>query len=262
MIFYQSDNSRAGENNDIRIFDNFNFMTHMHRDLELTFVLSGEIALTVEDKTYRVKAGEMALVFSNQIHAYSTPESSRVLIHVFSPDNVRSFIRILNGKVGKDPVFHCDAVIRDFYYACLIEQGLQSSLAIKSYLYIICDRYLASTTLVEAHKGSDNILHQMLHHIAHHFREDITLESLSDKLGYEPHYLSRVFGKGTGINLRRYINQYRIDYAKYRLSESEDSITDIALACGFGSIRNFNRVFFESESMTPQAFRNRTHDPN
>ena len=83
MIFYQLDNSKAGENNDIRIFDNFNFMTHMHRDLELTYVLSGEIDLTVEDKTYRVKAGEMALVFSNQIHAYSTPEASRVLIHVF-----------------------------------------------------------------------------------------------------------------------------------------------------------------------------------
>ena len=255
MILYQQDNSRAGENNDIRIFDNFNFMTHMHRDLELLYVLEGDIHLTVEDKAYCVSEGEMALVFSNQIHAYATMHHSKVLIHVFSPDNVRSFIRKLNGKVGKHPVFVCDKSIRDFYYHCLIECNYRSSLAIKSYLYIICDRYLDSVELTEEHKRSDDILHQMLHYIADHFREDITLEKLSESLGYEAHYLSRVFSENTKINFRRYINQYRIDYAKYLLLESEDSVTHIALACGFGSIRSFNRVFAESEGMTPKEYR-------
>lgn len=258
MIFYQSDNSRAGENNDIRIFEDFNFMTHMHRDLELTYVLEGEIEVTVEDRTYRAKEGEMVLIFSNQIHAYASPAHSRVLIHVFSPDNVRSFIRTLNGKVGQSSVFRCDELIRNYYYTCLMEEKLRSSLAIKSYLYILCDRYLAVTPLINESKESDDILHKMLHYVADHFREDITLTSMSEALGYEPHYLSRVFGNGTGINLRRYINQYRIDYAKYRLAESDDSITDIALTCGFGSIRNFNRVFLENESLTPQEFRKRS----
>ncbi len=255
MIYYQITNSKTGENNDIRIFKNFNFLTHMHRDLELTYVLEGEINITVEDKVYHAKAGEMALIFSNQIHAYSSPLPSRVLIHVFSPDNVRSFIRTLNGKIGMTPIFTCDEVIRNFYYNCLIDKKMQSSLAIKSYLYIICDQYLSSTQLVEDIKKDTDILHKMLHYISDHFNEDITLGSISDALGYETHYLSRIFGNGTGINLRHFINQYRIDYAKYRLAETSSSITDIALSCGFGSIRNFNRVFLEYEKITPSAFR-------
>lgn len=258
MILYQQDNSRAGENNDIRIFESFNFMTHMHRDLELAFVLEGTLEITVEDTTYHVTAGEMALIFSNQIHAYASPVPSRVMIHVFSPDNVRSFIRKLDGRVGKSPLFCCDKIIRDFYYTCLIENHYRSSLAIKSYLYIICDRYLESADLVNTSKVSDNILHKMLQYISLHFREDITLVGMSDVLGYEPHYLSRVFGKAIGINLRRYINEYRVDYAKYRLSETQDSITDIALSSGFQSIRNFNRVFLECEGITPQDFRKHT----
>ena len=244
-----------GVNNDIRIFRNFNFMPHMHRDFELTYVLEGEIDITVENRTYRAKKNEMALIFSNQIHSYASPGESRVLIHVFSPDNVRSFVRGLNGRVGETPLFTCDEDIRDFYYKSLIEKNLRSNLAIKSYLYIICDRYLASTALVERIKTHDDILHQMLEYIAEHFREDITLASIARDLGYEPHYLSRIFGNSTGVNLRSYINQYRIDYAKYLLSESDDPITDIALSCGFGTIRNFNRVFLEHVGVTPFAFR-------
>ena len=258
MIFYQRDNSKSGVNNDIRIFDNFHFMTHMHRDLELLFVLDGEIELTVENTVYIVKSGDMALVFSNQIHAYASPTPSKVLIHVFSPDNVRSFIRAIGDRVGVTPVFHCDEIIRTYYYHCLIEKDFQSPLAIKSYLYMICDRYLDSIPLVDASTVSDSILHKMLHYVAYHFRENITLSEISEALGYEPHYLSRVFGNATGINLKRYINQYRIDYAKYRLSESTDTVTEIALSCGFQSIRNFNRVFLENEGTTPQAYRNHT----
>ena len=112
--------------------------------------------------------------------------------------------------------------------------------------------------LIEQNKTNDDILHQMLDYITNHFKEDITLKSIAHDLGYEPHYLSRIFGNRTGVNLRNYINQYRIDYAKYMLSESKEPITDIALSSGFGTIRNFNRVFLEHVGTTPLSFRQKT----
>lgn len=258
MFFYQIMNSKIGINNDIRIFKNFNFMPHIHRDLELLYVLDGEIDVTIENTTYHAKKNQMALIFSNQIHSFSSPNDSRVLIHVFSPDNLRSFIQSLNGRVGKNPIFTCDESVRDFYYKCLIEKNMRSNLAIKSYLYIIFDQFLTSTELIEQNKTNDDILHQMLDYITNHFKEDITLKSIAHDLGYEPHYLSRIFGNRTGVNLRNYINQYRIDYAKYMLSESKEPITDIALSSGFGTIRNFNRVFLEHVGTTPLSFRQKT----
>ncbi len=257
MILYQQDNSKAGENNDIRLFENFRFMSHMHRDLELALVLEGSCEVTVEERLYTVRAGETALIFSNQIHAYSSPRPSRLLIHVFSPDNVRSFLRVLGGRIGKTPVFSCDGFIRDYYRTGLLEKNYRSSLAIKSYLYAVCDRYLSAVELVEAPRVSDDILHQMLRYISLHFRENVSLSGMAEALGYEPHYLSRVFGSGVKINLRRYINLYRVDFAKNRLLETEDTVTDIAFACGFQSVRNFNRVFLEAEGVTPQDFRRR-----
>lgn len=257
MIFYQRENSQSRENNDIRVFDNFSFMSHIHRDPELTLVLEGSCEITVEEVTYTLRTGDMALIFSNQIHAYASPAPSRILIHVFSADNVRSFQRALDGRIGKTPLFPCDETVRQFYKTCLLEKKYRSPLALKACLYAVLDRYLETVELVEAPRVSEDILHKMLHYISLHFREDISLSSMAESLGYEAHYLSRVFSSAVHINLRRYINQYRIDYAKHRLLESEDSITDIALSSGFQSIRNFNRAFWENEQLTPQDFRSR-----
>lgn len=104
-------------------------------------------------------------------------------------------------------------------------------------------------------KGSSDIIHLMLRYISEHFRENITLGEMAETFGYEAHYLSRVFSSSVNINLRKYINQYRVDYAKYLLSETEQSITDVAMNSGFQSIRNFNRVFSEFEGISPQVFR-------
>ena len=255
MIFYQTINSKSGTNNDIEIFDDFEFISHMHRDLEFILVLEGSITLTVEEKVRELTKGQTAMVFSNQIHSYLTKNHSRVLIHVFSPDNVRSFTHMLENRIGKEPVFRCDDEIKEYYYKACVEKNRRTPLAIKSYLYAICDRYLADCELTEVPKGSSDIIHLMLRYISEHFRENITLGEMAENFGYEAHYLSRVFSSSVNINLRKYINQYRVDYAKYLLSETEQSITDVAMNSGFQSIRNFNRVFSEFEGISPQVFR-------
>ena len=83
---------------------------------------------------------------------------------------------------------------------------------------------------------------------------------MAQELGYEMHYLSRVFSANVKINLRRYINLYRVDAAKERLINSENGIAQIALESGFQSIRNFNRVFSASTGMTPVEYRKRSHE--
>ena len=48
-----------------------------------------------------------------------------------------------------------------------------------------------------------------------------------------------------------------MSYAQAILQDSNESITNIALDCGFESQRTFNRVFKERFKMTPREFRNR-----
>lgn len=256
MIFYQASNSRSCEHHDINLFTDFVFLSHMHRDLEIIYLLEGEIDLQVEMQTWRLHAGQTALIFTNQIHAYSNPASCKMLVHVFSPDTVRSFTREIGTKVGTTPIFECDQAIKDYYYECCVNKEYRSPLALKSYLYAICDQYLRTTELIENTVQDSDIIHSILNYISEHYTEDISLSGIADEFGYEPHYLSRIFTKTVKINLKQYINQYRIDCAKDYLLQTKKNITDIALLCGFQSVRNFNRVFKEFEKMTPGQFVN------
>lgn len=98
----------------------------------------------------------------------------------------------------------------------------------------------------------------MLSYIAQRYREEISLEKMAQEMSYEMHYLSRVFSANMKINIRRYINLYRVDSAKERLINSQDGVARIALESGFQSIRNFNRVFYASTGMTPIEYRKRS----
>ncbi len=255
MILYQRENSQGKYHNDIRWFENFQFVSHIHRDPELIYVKAGELTVTVEGRSFPARAGQMALVFSNQIHAYSSAARNLVAVHVFSEDNVPSFAKLIAGKHPACPVFDCDPVVANYYVQGCLEQENRSKLALKSYLYGVCDSFLSQAQLLSGRQDHPDVLHRMFGYIAEHFTENITLTEMGSALGYEPHYLSRVFGRAVGINVKQYINLYRIDYAKDRLQNSNDPVTDIALSCGFQSIRNFNRVFLAKVGVTPQAFR-------
>ena len=55
-----------------------------------------------------------------------------------------------------------------------------------------------------------------------------------------------------------YVNTLRVEYAKNLQLNSQYSVLDIAMQCGFQSQQTFNRVFKEICGMTPLAYRKRS----
>ncbi len=75
------------------------------------------------------------------------------------------------------------------------------------------------------------------------YTENITLSSLSKKFGYESTYLSRVFNRCAGVNLREYINRTRYSATQKLLSEHPGlSVADASHACGFQSPKTYYRA--------------------
>jgi two-component system response regulator YesN len=75
------------------------------------------------------------------------------------------------------------------------------------------------------------------------YTEDISLDSLSKKFGYETTYLSRVFNRCAGVNLREYINRTRYSATKKMLAENPGlSIVEASHACGFQSPKTYYRA--------------------
>ena len=59
----------------------------------------------------------------------------------------------------------------------------------------------------------------------------------------------------TGMTFMRYLNDFRLEKGMERLRLTDDSVTTVALSCGFGNVRSFNRSFKERNRMTPLEYR-------
>lgn len=57
------------------------------------------------------------------------------------------------------------------------------------------------------------------------------------------------------ITFTEYLNNYRISQACYLLKNSNQSIGEIAINCGYNSLRTFHRNFRKITEMTPNEYR-------
>ena len=95
----------------------------------------------------------------------------------------------------------------------------------------------------------------VLRYIPENFKNNISLSQIAKYFGVNASYLSRIFKAKTGYGINDIVNDYRIDYAKYLLVNTNMSITDICYKSGFNTIRSFNRIFAQSEGVSPSVFR-------
>lgn len=66
---------------------------------------------------------------------------------------------------------------------------------------------------------------------------------------------SRFFHQHTARTFPAFVNELRIGRACIQLAETDQSVTEIALECGFANLSNFNRQFLRLKRTTPSDFR-------
>ena len=91
-------------------------------------------------------------------------------------------------------------------------------------------------------------------YITSHYAEDLSLQSLSMQFFITPNYLSKQFKKHTDIGISDYINITRVSAAEKLLAETDLSITEIALRCGFNNSNYFAAVFKTIKGITPKKY--------
>ena len=85
----------------------------------------------------------------------------------------------------------------------------------------------------------------------------ISWDTLASALGTNRTYIANAIKKCTGLAVNEYVNMLRLEYARGLLVERpEDSITLISEEAGFGSVRNFNRLFVAKYAVSPTEYRN------
>ena len=86
---------------------------------------------------------------------------------------------------------------------------------------------------------------------------DLKVGELAVSLGCTPHKLSQFLASQFGQNFNDFINSYRVEEVKRRISTGEvrsKTIASIAFDCGFNSLSVFNSAFKKFTGMTPSQF--------
>jgi len=87
---------------------------------------------------------------------------------------------------------------------------------------------------------------------------DLTLLQLATETNMTSHLLSQVINEQFKLNLFDFINQYRVEEFKERLTDpnyKHFSLLGIALDCGFNSKSAFNRIFKKVTGLTPSQYK-------
>ncbi|MCF7802623.1 MAG: AraC family transcriptional regulator [Candidatus Marinimicrobia bacterium] len=85
------------------------------------------------------------------------------------------------------------------------------------------------------------------------------IDALYEMSPHTPEHLARVFRKFFGVTPTQYINNLRLNYAANKLSFSTESITEIAMDCGFNNLSHFYHLFKNEYQMSPGDFRKGHH---
>ena len=85
--------------------------------------------------------------------------------------------------------------------------------------------------------------------------QQLTLDDIAESMFLNKDYISHLFKKETGYSLMGYVILLRINHAKLLLTETEKSITDIALECGYTDFAYFSKQFKQLTGVNPSAFR-------
>ncbi len=100
-------------------------------------------------------------------------------------------------------------------------------------------------------------MNRILRFIDSNLCEEITRDAVARSASLSPDAFSRYFHSRTGKTLPAYVNELRIGRACRRLQSSSDTVSDIALDCGFTNLANFNRWFLKITLHTPRDYRQR-----
>ena len=96
---------------------------------------------------------------------------------------------------------------------------------------------------------------QAAEYMRDHLQAPLRSEEIARAAGFSPDYLSRKFRQATGMSVHAYLTFLRLRKASVELRETDRSITEIALSCGFSDSNYFKDCFRQHYGCSPRAWR-------
>lgn len=106
-------------------------------------------------------------------------------------------------------------------------------------------------------KDYTKLINKVIDYIQNNLNRNISISELADQIYLSSYHFHRIFTSTVGESVGKFILRKRLEKAGRLLLQSEDSISEIAYACGYSSVSVFCRGFKRLFGMTAEEFRSK-----
>lgn len=258
---------------------------HWHEELEAAIVTEGRATLAVGSEKHTICAGEGFFINRGVLHGAWQAGTDGCRFHslVFqarlvggSVDSVfhQKYVQPLmaNPALGsilfspEDPVqkeiLEC---IESAWQAC-VQEAPGYEFAVRSSLSNVILRLQPYLPVVAQKPAAKNMrdgerIKTMLSFIHENYARELNDSRIAACAAISESECLRCFKATVGVTPIRYLRCYRIQRAAELLTGTEESVADIAAACGFQDVSHFTKTFRQMKGCTPTVWRKTKNSP-
>lgn len=254
----------------------YRFMRHLHTNIEIYRILSGECYMDIQSETLHCTEGDFIMILPDVVHSfYLNDISDCEFQHIhFNPDMFSTII-LENDGIFPITLLHAVLFSSHFYYR------LSSDERIDEQIWKLIDLHTSSDSLFTAANINVSLMNLMLYILDHtepvheyakpqlqnsyvayalnyiqeHYTTKILQEDIAQQLQISVRYLSKIFKSYMGVTLSNYITIYRVNRSIALMQSTDLTLTEIALQVGFRDSQQYSKVFMSVINATPSQYR-------
>lgn len=267
---------------------------HSHDFYELTFVMSGELTMRIEDEYITYHRGECCLCNKNIHHMEITHENTEIVLFLMKEEYLRdvfsnnyyydddgnmyvvgSIFQQFFAENSKNSLYDAKAYA-DFRllentspdpFIAIINQMIEEISGTHSgKSHLMKALFCRFIEMLENNEIYDSAIHfarlsndeQLIYEIANAYQDKaglFTRKEIEEITGYSSDHVERIMKRSTGMTLSEYGRRFLLKRAADLLTDSDLRIGEICEQLGYSNRYYFNQIFSKAYGMTPSAYR-------
>ena len=230
----------------------------------LHYIVKGKGNFCIDNNTYTLSAGDGFIIPPGVVTYYEADRNDPWEYYWVGWDgeHAQSVLEDLDYKIPKRVYHYPDTkkIIGEFKSLFKTFEKKNNGYNILSRFYSLISNFINIDFATKMHKDNAYLSNAILF-IRINYSKDITVKDIAKGTFLSVTHLNRLFRTHLNISVNKYLNNYRLEKAIELIYSSNMNITEIALACGFGSGSYFSYLFKLKTGITPNNYRKDINNP-
>jgi len=212
--------------------------------------IDGKGVLQNGENTFRISSGMLFFTFSGV--PFSINNTDGLVYMYISFDGNRADELFSRFGISRNVcVFDGFGSLIPFWQDC-ISRGGDGNLDLISEAVLL---YTLSAMSQSDVSGDSRLIGDILKYMEESFTDaELSLTTLSERFGYNPKYISRLFSTKMGVSFSAHLRNVRVRHAVFLMEQGITSIKNVSILSGYSDPLYFSKVFKSAIGMSPSDY--------